>query len=175
MTFTDMLNDTMVAPVRKVIKHKVAKPIFHTNCKMLQERLAQALAPFKFTVTTQNAYSQDWHRLFIVNPQGCQIGRITLQNIEDKAKVYYVKQYKPHDYPIDYDDDKIWAVINFYFAGMSVSEEELEYALVEAHIKRREGLEQARNWREANPKKKRKGLEGRNVRHLFSTIMVGRE
>ena len=150
---------------------------FHKSCRILANDLGSFLAPHGFTIDSCSPYNKDWHRFFIVSSHTvsghrCQIGRVTLQRVQNKAKVYYIKSYKKHEYLFNYYDDVVWPLIEGWVHGIKITSDDLEYAMVEAYLINYRQINAQKEWRENNPiKRRRKKLTGRQIQYLFKNVL----
>lgn len=164
------------------------------------EAANKIINPFNFYLDGGNVYSDKhkdtlWAKPVILK-DNVQIGRITYKFTGFGTKVgihpwvlwsdytmerYYVKQYKPQDYPYDENDD-VFYLLDYYFrTGLTLTnlhtivQNTIQYCELDLAIKE--------NWRELNPlpekyrtngkrhRVHRKKLTGRNPRHVISEMV----
>ena len=125
---------------------------------------------FIFKTDVQSTGSPEWFRVFITRKDGIQIGRVNFKN----GKLYNIKNYKK-DYINSLDEtDCIFMRMQKYFLDKTIISLEMYNKLIEkAKQVQKEDLEQKLKWRkENNPNKKRKKIEGKNIRRILQNLIL---
>jgi len=123
-----------------------------------------------------------WAKVFVLNDENVQIGRITYRFELGEMKSYYVKQYKPIQYEYDSNDD-IFYMLKFYFAKQPM----MDIKLIVNAARQIQIFEKAKVviWRIQNPVKvqkkitksgnvwrpHRKKIQGKNLRVIIDKLV----
>jgi len=133
--------------------------------------------------------SQNWATIFVKDTravdeetgenENLQVGKITVERgPNNEVKIYYYKSYKPWDYEFSFYEDVIWVSLEYLLEfDATPSNEEIDDALVSAYLERNRDLQERKIWRLENPlrgkKKKRRALQGKNLKGLFHRYLIG--
>lgn len=149
--------------------------------EQLNERFKEYNHDFTFNREGLTRYSGDWATIFVRNENDVQVGKITVQNVNDEASVYYFKSYKKFDYAFDLGD-LVWIALGFYLhKNVYYTKQQMLDVLEVAKQDQERFYQEHKTWREQNPKFKvvdgdtvqvrRKGLKRKNLRVCVENII----
>ena len=136
----------------------------------IETLLNDALKEHRYRALRRSTGSSEWIRFFIqeIGEVPLQVGRVSAHKSGEFSVKDYGEKYWNDSKP-DYPDDMMMALVNRIMNDASrVSEAEMRSILQKAVIFREDDLRKRKEARAILPKKKRKGLKGRNVRRLFN-------
>ena len=130
--------------------------------------------------------SMYWAKVYIIAPDGCQIGRITFCFEHDERKILAIKKYKPWQVPYC-PDDNIFHMLKHYFETGKFFVD-FDDIVSKAKVLQEEKYQKKVQWRLDHPKprvsyigkdgmrrkrKGRKGLQRTNLSNEISNVIRG--
>jgi len=124
---------------------------------------------FKYTLQERG---HGWFFLFIQDQDEVSLGRMTFIN----EKLHSYRSYKKHYHKqVDETDFIFLRIKRFLLDGTLIDQDAFDLLVKQAEQIREQDLVKCHAWREANPlkgQKKRRRLEGRNVRQLLDDLVM---
>ena len=136
------------------------------NFKVLAEQLNCELNPKK--VVYENMI-KGYYKMNVLTNKGITLGYIAFKD----GFLHKVKQYKKEDYcTIDENEFIFFRLQRFFEDGQMIPYDEFRRLIEMAHKIREEDLAQKQRYRDNNPKKGRKKLQGKNVRWILWNLVL---